>query len=395
MLAAKGCKTVHAVRGASRENVTLILAINAVGQYFQPGVIFKGKRLAAHWCEGAPDDWLITCTDSSMINTEVFYKWLVEFCKVLEKDVWSILFLDGHVSHISLAAVEYAEAHKLLVFQLPSHSSHLLQPLDLCALGMVKRAFTEELTKFTNEHSYGAEKQDMCALIHTALVNGMSVANVTASFAAAGLCPFDPQRAMRRIEGASGKAQKYTHAASELPVILLNAENTAAALGGRQLRQLERNGHTAASVRVTTIMMSKILQPKKRSTINRKRAGITKGGWLKASALREIGAEEAAADAAKVAAPKKRKAAQQSRSSGSSSVKRPAKMPAHKQPPKLATLSSDDDSGSSDDCESDDSDRGDDGAFRAAAAGCSGDTTPARTRTSAKRVVLGAISNFV
>lgn len=371
--------------------MTLILAINAVGEYFKPGIIYKGKRLAAHWSEGAPDDWFITCTDSSMINTDVFYDWLVEFCKVLEQGhgVWSLLFLDGHVSHIDLRAVEYAEDHGLLVFQLPSHSSHLLQPLDLCAFGMVKRSFTEELTRFNAEHSHGAEKQDMCALIHRAITKGLSVQNVKASFAAAGLCPFDPERAMRRIEGASNKAKKYTHSAEELPLILLDAENTAAALGDRQMRQLERKGHTAAGIRASTICMKEVLKAKKRSKVNRKRAGITKGGWLSAARLREIGAEEAAADAAKKPAPKKRKAPQQLRSKGGSSVKRPAK----KQSAKPVAASRDSDSDSSDDSESADSDRGNDGAFHACTAGGSGDTTPARTRNSTKRVPLGAVTN--
>ena len=391
MLAAKGQKNVHALRGTSRENVTMIIAINALGHYFKIGIIFKGKRLAAHWSEGAPDDWFITKTDSSMINTEVFFDWLVEFCEVLEKGVWSILFLDGHVSHISLKAIEHAEKYNLLIFQLPSHSSHLLQPLDLCGFGSVKRAFTEGLTTFSNEHGHGAQKEHMCDLIFKAVIKGLSVVNVKASFAAAGLYPFDPKRALNRIEGASRKAQKYTHSADQLPVMLLSAEHTAAALGERRMRHLERNGHTAAAVRTTTIVMSKILEPKKRSALNRKRAGITTGGWLTAAKLREIGADEAAADAAKVAAPKKRKAAPRSRGSSSSSVAAGKKKQARK-PPKPSSSS---DESNSSDSSSDDSDRGNDGAFRAAAGGCSGATTPARTRGSASRAPLAVITNVV
>lgn len=326
-----------------------------------------------------------------MINTDVFYNWLVEFCTVLEQAVWSILFLDGHVSHISLRAVEYAEAHHLLIFQLPSHSSHLLQPLDLCGFGSVKRAFTEELTKFSNEHGYGASKEDMCSLIYSAVTTGLSVVNVKASFAAAGIGPFNPQRAMNRIEGASRRAQKYTHAADVLPVMLLSPAHTAEALGERQVRQLERNGHTAAGVRATTIVMSKLLQPKKRSEVNRKRAGITTGGWLSAAKLREMGAEETAADAAKAAAPKKPRAPKRPRGGGSSSGAAASK----KSTPKAPKPSSDSDNGSSDSKDDSDSDRGNDGAFRAAGAGSVVATTPARTRGSASRVPLGAVTNVV
>jgi DDE superfamily endonuclease len=389
VIAAKGQKNIHALRGTSRENVTMITAINALGKYFKIGIIFKGKRLAAHWSEGAPDDWFIAKTDTSMINTEVFYDWLEQFCEVLEKDVWSILFLGGHVSHISLKAVEYAEKKKLLIFQLPSHSSHLLQPLDLCGFGSVKRAFTEALTAFSNEHGHGAQKEDMCGLIQQAVVRGLSVANVKASFAAAGLYPFDPKRALNRIAGESRRAQKYTHSADELPVMLLSAEHTAATLGERRVRQLERNGHTAASVRTTTIVMSKLLEPKKRSMVNRKRAGITTGGWLTAAKLREMGADEAAVDAAKAAAPKKRKAAPRSRGSSSSVA---GKKKQARRPPKP---SSSRDENSSDDSSSDDSDRGNDGAFRAAAGSSDGATLPARTRGSGSRAPLAVITNVI
>ena len=391
VLAPTGCKNVHANRGTSKENTTLIVAINAVGEHYTPGLIFYGKRLAAHWAENVPDEWFITCTETSMMNTEVFYNWIKRFCKVLKQGVWSILFLDGHVSHISLRTVEYAEAHWLLFFQLPSHSSHLLQPLDLCGFGMVKRAFTEDLTKWSNEHSYGAEKQDMGGLIFRAVNKGLDKSKVRASFAAAGLHPWDPNRAQCRIDGQSGKGNKYTHSTDELPVILLTAENTAAALGARQVRKLEKDGHSAASIRVSTIIMRKILQPKKRSDVQRKRAGIVTGGWLSAAKLREIGEKEAAAAAATAVKPKKRKAVKQPRSSGSSSSKKPAR----KQPRKQPTASSSSDSSSSNSSDNSDSDRGNDGAFRAATGASNGSTTPARTRNSGNRAPLRDVTNVV
>ena len=42
-----------------------------------------------------------------------------------------LLVIDGHVSHITIDVIEYARLNEIHLLCLPSHTSHILQPLDV------------------------------------------------------------------------------------------------------------------------------------------------------------------------------------------------------------------------------------------------------------------------
>lgn len=301
LVAPKGAKSVTANRSSSRENTSLLVAINAAGGYTAPMIVFKAaQRVSADWIAGVPVDWRVSRTESSMMNTDVFFEWVQHFCTELPTGGGKhVLFLDGHVSHISLETVEYADEHNVLIFQLPSHASHMVQPLDLVAFGVMKAQYMAMLNRFQPEHGRYPVKADMGKLIHAALVKALTPTNIVSSFAAAGLVPFSPQRVINRLKGEQGK-NKFTHSAEQIPLldlpqVLQDVTNTANALGARQVRSLAAQGHSAEAVRATTLMLSHVLCPPARDAVKRKRAGLTLGGVLTVAQLREQEAEAVAA----------------------------------------------------------------------------------------------------
>ena len=56
---------------------------------------------------------------------------LAKICSYLNKDEWKLIVLDGHASNFDPAISAVLEANKLLLYQIPSHSSHLIQPLGI------------------------------------------------------------------------------------------------------------------------------------------------------------------------------------------------------------------------------------------------------------------------
>ncbi|KAH3855302.1 hypothetical protein DPMN_097868 [Dreissena polymorpha] len=42
-----------------------------------------------------------------------------------------LLLLDGHRSHVSFILAEWAKENGIILYVLPAHTSHLLQPLDV------------------------------------------------------------------------------------------------------------------------------------------------------------------------------------------------------------------------------------------------------------------------
>ena len=60
-----------------------------------------------------------------------------------------MLIFDGHQSHILNEAIEFCEAHKIILLCLPSHSTHLLQPLHVSFLRPLANAYRKQLLEVT------------------------------------------------------------------------------------------------------------------------------------------------------------------------------------------------------------------------------------------------------
>jgi len=76
-----------------------------------------------------------TCTESGWSNSEVFKIYLEDhLLKYLPERSPSsqvIVLYDGHKSHINLGIIDWAKSQNIILFILPAHTSHVLQPLDV------------------------------------------------------------------------------------------------------------------------------------------------------------------------------------------------------------------------------------------------------------------------
>lgn len=57
---------------------------------------------------------------------------------------------DGHFTHISLQVVEKAIAEDVSLVKLPPHVTDLLQPLDVCCFGLLKRGWETLLNEWVS-----------------------------------------------------------------------------------------------------------------------------------------------------------------------------------------------------------------------------------------------------
>ena len=66
------------------------------------------------------------------MTADLFLIWIKHFVKHTSASLTNkvLLILDGHSSHKSIDALEYASDHGVVVLCLPPHSTHRLQPLD-------------------------------------------------------------------------------------------------------------------------------------------------------------------------------------------------------------------------------------------------------------------------
>ena len=107
ILAKSGAKQVGKITsGEKGVTTTAVCAVNAMGQYIPPMLIYKRKRMNDILLKGAPPGTIGGCSDNGWITTELFLKWMKHFAHHAkpseEKPI--LLLLDGHSSHKSLSS---------------------------------------------------------------------------------------------------------------------------------------------------------------------------------------------------------------------------------------------------------------------------------------------------
>jgi hypothetical protein len=117
----------------------------------------------------------------------IFCDWLKQFAE-LAKQRPTLLLLDGHRSHVSLEAIYVARENGITLLKLPSHTTHLLQPLDKSCFRPLKVAWEKKVLAFQREHGFRAvRKSDFVDLLCSAWAEGLTPANITAGFANCGI----------------------------------------------------------------------------------------------------------------------------------------------------------------------------------------------------------------
>ena len=64
-----------------------------------------------------------------------------------------LLLLDGHRSHISVDLTEWAILKGIIIFVLPAHTSHILQPMDVPCYSPCERIYNASCHKLICESS--------------------------------------------------------------------------------------------------------------------------------------------------------------------------------------------------------------------------------------------------
>jgi hypothetical protein len=151
----------------NREYVTVVEAISTDGFSTPPLIILNAQQLQNRRFENLHDE-CIAVTDSGYINDLLAYQWIQHFEKstrLRTKGVWRMLICDGFGSHLTYEFIKFCEDKKILLFLLPPHTSHILQPLDVGVLNVYKHYHSEAIEAATATGCMKFSKQDFLAAI--------------------------------------------------------------------------------------------------------------------------------------------------------------------------------------------------------------------------------------
>ena len=138
------------VQPGNREWATAISCVSADGFDVPPYLLVQGQYHLANWYTqgGMPASWVIKPTSNGWTNNETGLDWIKHFnryTKSRRQGGYRMLVLDGHESHQSIDFEDYCKEENTIPICLPSHSSHLTQPLDVGLFGPLKKAYGKEI----------------------------------------------------------------------------------------------------------------------------------------------------------------------------------------------------------------------------------------------------------
>lgn len=200
-LVRKGAKSVYKVVDASeREGMTALFMYNAEGLRAPPMVLFTYKEnLPKRVIENCPSGWGLGMSENGWMNTETFYEYItnVFYPFLINNNIEFpvILYVDGHVSHVTVPVVNFCRERKIEIITLYPHSTHIIQPLDIAYFHPLKDIYKKKaVPAWKNANNdRRIKKEDFPRVLEMAVNLFENEKNaIVNGFRAAGLSPFNP-----------------------------------------------------------------------------------------------------------------------------------------------------------------------------------------------------------
>jgi hypothetical protein len=196
VVAKRGCKQVGRVVSAEKGvTTTVVCAMNAAGNFVPPMMIFKRKLMCDRLMKGTPAGAIGVASENGWIDRDIFVKYLGHFAKQVNPSATNkiLIVLDGHVSHKSLEAIDFARQHNITLITLPPHTSHKMQPLDVTFFGPLKTNYNHELNKWmVNNPGKRVAVYDIGELFASAYLKAACAEKAVNGYRATGIFPYNP-----------------------------------------------------------------------------------------------------------------------------------------------------------------------------------------------------------
>ena len=140
----KGAKAVYKQATGTSEHITLLCCASAAGLPHPPMIIYSKCFPGGQYRFEGPDDALYAKSESGWIDSELFLAWLKKnFLKFAVPQRPIMLLTDGHKTHMTIDAIDLCHSNDVVLFCLPPHTTHALQPLDVAVFKSLKDNFAK------------------------------------------------------------------------------------------------------------------------------------------------------------------------------------------------------------------------------------------------------------
>ena len=199
VFAQRGSKSVHTIIPNSKEHLTVLLCVNAIGDHVPNFYIFKRKRKSRNYIIRCEPEAVFAMQQNGWMIAFLFLTWISRFLSIIgerygiSEENRHLLVLDGHGSHVTLEVVQKAKSAGLDIITLPSHTSHRLQPLDVSIFKPFKVAFRACRDRWTmGNKGRVARKEELVEWVAEGLKRALTSMKIQKGFAATRIWPLQP-----------------------------------------------------------------------------------------------------------------------------------------------------------------------------------------------------------
>ena len=201
-------KHPYAITASEKAQITVLACASASGYAMPPMVIFDRKHLQVEMTRDEIPGTFYGLSETGWMDAELFEEWFNSHFLVHAPSVRPLLLLlDGHSSHYNPRLLRTAAEKGVILFCLPPHTTHLLQPLDNGAFSSLKNHWQRECQQFYAKHPGKVlNRRNFMSVFHKAWIHGMTISNVMASFRSVGVYPVDKQVVLSQLSHESSSS---------------------------------------------------------------------------------------------------------------------------------------------------------------------------------------------
>ena len=207
----------------NRSYVTSVECVSAGGFDIPSMIIMQGKHILNKWVYNNLDGKIsLAVSDSGYSNDVLAYEWLVHFelhSRGTLRGRYRLLIMDGYGSHLTYKFWDFARNHKIILFRLPAHSTHLTQPLDVGLFQPFKHYHQEAIDKVVRLGSGDFDKLEFLACFQSMRQRTFTTHNIISAFRCTGLFPYDPNQVIVKIQAVQDRLARDATPEREIPLI--------------------------------------------------------------------------------------------------------------------------------------------------------------------------------
>jgi hypothetical protein len=194
VLAQKNSRQIHkTTTGNSNEHISVCPTISAAGTFIPPLIIYKGIKVIEGLLSGpaVPSGTVAAFTNTGYMHEDIFQMYIEHFNRSIPPIRPVLLMLDGHSSHINLVSINFCQDNNILLYVLPSNTTHLLQPSEI-PFKKLKNEYDKAADRYRINETKVVTKQSFAQVFGESFNETYTPNAIKKAYAATGIWPLNP-----------------------------------------------------------------------------------------------------------------------------------------------------------------------------------------------------------